>query len=224
VLLDPPVPPPADPGGDPSSPAPVFPGWCRVVARTGAVVIPVCVVPVALLGAVATPAWAMATLSPLLGLFVAGAVLTVDPGSPGPARRRTGVLAAVAGAVSVPFVVGLGLLGGVGLAVTLLLFLLGPFLAAEWLLGTAGSGAAAGWLAQVTPVVASLPTDRLLSAWGTTEEVLRWRPAAGDRAAAVALRAALLDELARRDPEGVERWLRVGDGPPDRHIRADSRG
>ena len=39
---------------------------------------------------------------------------------------------------------------------------------------------------------------------------------------AVVLRRCLLDELRRRDPVGVERWLREGPhDPPERYVRDD---
>jgi hypothetical protein len=63
-----------------------------------------------------------------------------------------------------------------------------------------------------------MATSRLLEQWHSSEEGLY----CGDphrRLAAVQLRALVLDELSRRDPAGVERWvMEDGVGLPPRHV------
>jgi hypothetical protein len=67
-------------------------------------------------------------------------------------------------------------------------------------------------------LVGFMATSRLLEQWRFSEEEL----SCGDphcRLAAVQLRALILDELSRRDPAGVQRWvMEDGVGLPPRHL------
>ncbi|SNS45724.1 hypothetical protein SAMN06893096_104201 [Geodermatophilus pulveris] len=219
MLLDDPGPRTPDPTGPPPALSDPVPRWCRVLGGAGAVVIPAYVLPVALLGALVTPAWVVLLTGPVLGLFVAAVVLTVahpEPDVPGTRRAAAG---AGAGAVLlVPFTAGLGLLGATGLGLTVVVLALAPFVVADRVCRPGDD------LGRVLEQASALPTGRLLDAWRSTGEVLRGRPTARDLARVARLRAVLIDELAGRDPAGVEAWLRSGDDRPDRHVRGHVTG
>jgi hypothetical protein len=226
MLLDAPGPAVPDPGpGIPGGePLVRLPSWYRAIARFARVAGPATVVAVSLPGVLVTPPWVMASLAPLIGLFAAGAVLTAAPAGPVPLRaRRTAVVMGVGGVLAVPLASGLGLLGGVGLALGAVLVVLGTFVLGDCL---AGSSAAArvDELTRLLELFPSLPTGHLLRAWRVTEEALQDGSAGPDRARAVQVRAVLLEELTRRDPGGVARWIRSGGGSPEDFIRADLSG
>jgi len=64
-----------------------------------------------------------------------------------------------------------------------------------------------------------LPTSMLLREWRSAGEHLWPGANPGRRAAAVLVRNLLLEELSRRDPEGVARWLSDGDEEaPERYL------
>ncbi len=77
--------------------------------------------------------------------------------------------------------------------------------------------------AALREVLRAATTARLLDEWRALQDRLDQGIPAG--LAQVRLRAALIDELATRDPAGTARWL-VDDptGPPERHIRREPGG
>ncbi|MGY1711600.1 hypothetical protein ACI8AC_19035 [Geodermatophilus sp. SYSU D00758] len=200
--------------GDPTG----LPAWCRPLARAGRRVVPLVAVPVSLLGALLLPTWTVLGLGPLLGLFAAGVVLTAEP--VGPVRPRTRRAAALAGAVGVlalPFAAGTHQLAPGGGVLVVLVLVLGSAAALEFVVAADDDGPA-------DDVLPSLPTPQLVAVWEAAGAVLdRWS-SPRDRARAVRRRAAVLDELTRRDPEGVAAWLRAGGDPPGPHTRADAAG
>jgi hypothetical protein len=91
----------------------------------------------------------------------------------------------------------------------------------DWIAGTpvsTGAQAARRDITYLRRVLPDLPDEVLLREWRAS--ALRLGPDVdpGTRAAAVELRALLIDELSRRDPAGVERWLRAGGSDPDPHL------
>ncbi|MGY1752634.1 hypothetical protein [Blastococcus sp. SYSU D01042] len=183
-------------------------GW-RVLVRTGAVLVLGLSCGIALLGALVTHWTGMLVFAPLLGAAAAAVVALV-----GPSSRPALVHAAVAGTVLVPFANGLVLLGSAGGALLLALLTVGPLLLLGW---SAAEDTPVG-RTTLPELLQLLPTAELIEEWRATEELHR-DPA--QRSTASVVRAALLDELSRRDPDGVAAWLAGGDPVPDRYIRTD---
>jgi hypothetical protein len=72
-------------------------------------------------------------------------------------------------------------------------------------------------------LISAVPLSALLAEWRLTEAVLAEATDPDDRAAASSARELLLDEMTRRDPAGVRRWLQDGaHASPDRHLRDDA--
>jgi hypothetical protein len=67
-----------------------------------------------------------------------------------------------------------------------------------------------GCVAELPPTVRSLTTPQLCALWRKSHSGLHSAPTPPDRLAVVAARAALLDELERREPEAMAEWLRSG--------------
>ncbi|HEX2074775.1 MAG TPA: hypothetical protein VHF92_13400 [Geodermatophilus sp.] len=185
------------------------------------------VVAVALLGAVVTPPVTMLLVAPALGIVFATHAALAQAAFPGGSSvRRTALLAGVGGTLLVPFAAGIGFLGTVGGMVVLALVAM-------------AGGAALGWMArrpaehdgpatgEADPAglherIRDLPTRTLLTQWRWAGTQLRSGTDPERRMALVRLRALVLDELSRRDPAGVERWLENGGRDDlDRHITAD---
>ncbi|WP_147331979.1 hypothetical protein [Geodermatophilus marinus] len=200
--------------GDPT----LLPAWCRALARAGRRAVPLVVIPVSLLGALLLPTWTVLGLGPLLGLFAAGVVLTAEPCGPvRPGTRRAAALAGAVGVLALPFAAGANQLEPVGGVLVLLVLVLGSAAALEQVAAADGDGPA-------DEVLRTLPTAQLVAVWAAAGAVLDRRSSPRDRARAVRRRAAVLDELTRRDPEGVAAWLRAGGDPPGPATRADAAG
>jgi hypothetical protein len=185
------------------------------------VAVVVCV-GIAALGAATSPAWVTLGLAPAAGLFVAGVVNPVLPSSPG--ARRAAVYAAAAAAVCVPLVNGLVLFGAFGAAWVLALLVLGAARVGAWVADvgdTHGAAAVLDGTAEALQELVTMPVEGLVELWRATETVLRSPPDAATLVRTAQLRAALLDEMAVRDPDGVGRWLAAGGPEPGRHLRTD---
>lgn len=203
---------------------------CRVADRARRISVPLLqaiYVGVAMIGLVVTPLMSL-LWAPVLGVSVAALfasfVCYCDPRWYAP-RILVTITVVTAGAV--PFVGGLALLGGVGRAVALVFFLVlavavmssvhalnrGPT--------TAEGRVVAHDLGVLVQALSSVPLDDLFRHWQASQG----RSLTGDHevsARVAALRAAVLDELERRDPEGFSRWLQEGAAEaPDRFIRGD---
>lgn len=215
---------------EPGSPAPrpdadgTTPLWgsvmacCRVVVRTG-------FVGVALLGALVTPPAGMFLVAPLTGAGAGLAVLRLKRAFPTePWARRGPLLAAATGAAFVPFLNGVALLGSVGGVVALVLLICGSCVAADWMMKFIEAPPAGAlprdecWMRTVVP---SLPTAVLLQEWRATQQLCGSHTGAAERDRAARLRGFLLEELARRDPVAVERWLTSGDWSSEPQMRSD---
>jgi hypothetical protein len=205
--------------------APVAWGLWRAVIGVSRVVVSTVFVTVALLGAAVTPALTMLTLAPLVGALAAGITAAINPGFPVErSARRAAVFVGAASTMLVPFISGAGALGDTGGALAFALLVLGFLLAADWLIGGGGGapdGAASHDVAGLRNLLRELPVAVLLDEWRATETVLQAQLDGPDRNATVQIRGLLLDELTRRDPVGVHRWLEDGGRSPERHIRTD---
>ena len=195
------------------------------LGRAGRRVLATVCVGLALVGAVVTPPLTMLVLPPIVGGFMGGIVAISDPSFPrSTAARRRVVQTVAAGAVLVPAVSGLGLLGAAGLPVALALVLLGVVLLLDGAVAAGSSGAefSAADAARLAEVLSRMPTGTLVNRWRATGAVLRSTDDPGERCLAAEVRAVLLDEMARRDPDGVARWLTEGDEDfPDQYISTD---
>jgi hypothetical protein len=185
------------------------------------------VVGVALLGALFSSALTTLVLAPAVGLFGAAQTAVVHPEFPArPSARRVVLLSGLGWALMVPFVMGAVALGAAGAVLTVVLVLLGALVLMGWIIDLCRSDAASSCAGMDAPLlgdlVRGLPTPALLEEWQSSEADL---DAAGPehRVAAIQVRVLLLEEMSRRDPAGVERWLQEGAGGiPNRHIRGDS--
>jgi hypothetical protein len=113
-------------------------------------------------------------------------------------------------------------LGPAGLAVGLLLLALGATATIDPLAAYLTSETRAEDEAATTPVAAQGPTQRpALEAMSTSGLTTQWG-ACGTDLDGVRLRADILDELERRDPAGVARWIQDGDAAsPAGYVRDD---
>lgn len=185
------------------------------------------VVGVALLGALVSSPLAMFVVAPAVGALGALQTAVVHLGFPdGPGARRTVLLSGFGWALLVPFVMGVGALGVLGLALTVLLVLIGTVVGMSKIsvlcrnVAAPGPGADAALLCEL---VRGLPTSSLLDEWRSSEAVLHETDDAARHVAATEIRTLVLEEMTRRDPDGVDRWLREGaNDPPDTYIREES--
>ncbi|MCV2491346.1 hypothetical protein OF117_18520 [Geodermatophilus sp. YIM 151500] len=172
----------------------------------------------ALLGAVVGPPSAALVWGPVVAALAAGVVALVTPGfRQSPTARRAAAAAAGLGLLAPPFSHGLGLLGPGGAVLLVALLVLGAVTVVDWMLTSPedGPGAALCRLAQLRRVLPELPVEALEREWHDSSAALRSAAGPEAQALAVQLRAELLDELARRDPERLRRLLREQDGGPD---------
>jgi hypothetical protein len=147
-----------------------------------------------------------------------------------PAHRHL-VGLAVAGAAVPAFAGGAELLGDTGGLVTVIVMLLVVAAGGRWLVRLPG-GDGGSPLPGPPPRVAAgvhagaklraVPLHVLLDDWDATGRALLGGPASRERLVLAMVRERLLDELTRRDPDGVAVWLSYGpDGPPRRYLRDD---
>ena len=206
------------------------PGAALMFGRASRVILLTGFVAVALLGAAATSALTLFVLGPATGaLFASQVALTPEGFRDHHSVRRCAIWSGAGGMLLVPYVAGVTMLGAVGTVLTLALLAL---CAGEIFIrirdhqahSSTHGGTERGImersvsLSPTGELVGSMATSRLLEQWHTSEEELY----CGDpyrRLAAVQLRALILDELSRRDPAGVERWvMEDGVGLPPRHV------
>ncbi|MGY1845404.1 hypothetical protein [Modestobacter sp. SYSU DS0875] len=203
------------------SPRPSARLW-RGVTRAGRLAAPALYVGTALLGATATSVPSLLLVGLLAGAAIGVTIGLADPGFPAsPAARRRALCAAGIGVLLLPFATGIGLLGSAGVLVVPLLLVLCAVLAAGWLAELDTSPAPASRETLPEPLrhpVDQLTTEQLFAAWSASGERLRRPVSSATRADLAELRAALLDELLRREPETTARWLDQG-APAPRHHR-----
>jgi hypothetical protein len=181
----------------------------------------------ALVGASTTPAYVVLVLAPVLGAFVAGVVALLAVGSVDKASvRRAALLSGAWAALLVPALAGAGSLGTGGAVIMFTLMALGAVVSGRWIVETcdpSGEGAETGRdEEQLRQLLRVLPTSMLLREWRSTGEHLQTGADQDRRAEAVLVRILLLEELSRRDPAGVARWLSEGDDDaPEQFLRGD---
>lgn len=199
--------------------------WPRV-ARTLRLLLAVLYVGIALPGALVTPVPQMLLLAPLVGAFAAVVAGLVDSGFPARPRARRAVLGAFTGAaLTVPFFSGVGLLGPSGAWLVIGMVLLAATVAGMWIAEWDVSPLPV-WVprrvASLRELVGVLRTDALVQEWRATGPPLQAATDPRERAAIVRVRGLILDELVRRDPTAMARWLEDG-GPtdPGPHLRQE---
>lgn len=148
-----------------------------------------------------------------IGVATAATEVLVTLAGARPQRRQRVAMIAV---VAVALVAGAGLVhlfGGVGALLLAVLVAAGVPLA-RWRLPRLGGtrAARAGDLAE-------MPTEDLLRAWEASALALQDRRDAARAARLARDRQAYLDELERRDPEGVRRWLAAASVSPRPFLR-----
>jgi hypothetical protein len=191
---------------------------CRIAVPTGFVVM-------ALIGAVVTPPFGMFVVAPLTGSGLGLLVALLNPAFPDERwARRAALLTAATGAAFIPFMSGVTLFGNAGGVFALVLLVLGSGLAADRMMDVVENHPPGSvrrddhWLRVVMP---SLPTAALLQEWRATQAVFGGRRGIAEQTRAAHVRGLLLEELARRDPAAVERWLSSGDWSAVPRIRTD---
>lgn len=194
----------------------------HVLVRTGRAALVGSTLALALLGALVGPPSAVLVWAPGMAVVAAVVVAVVDPDFPRtPGSRRAAWLAGLAGFLLVPYTSGLGMLDAAGAVVVVLQLTMGALWAVDRIAAMperTGAEALRRDVVYLRRVLPELPVEMLLREWRESGARLGPDTDAGTRAAAAELRALLLDELARRDPEAVERWLRTGGGDPDQHL------
>jgi hypothetical protein len=194
-----------------------------VVGQLCRTVVPVCVVAVALVGALLAPRLTV-TVGPSLAVFAGGLVALLHPEFPARANaRRAAVLSAAGGAVAAPFLAGVTALGAPGALLVMVLLVLVSFLAANWVIeGAAHDGTITeGDLSRLRQAAPALSLASLVEEWLATDRVLSSCAGADVRATAIEVRTLLMDEFVRRDPFGVDAWLSHPGSRPDEHLRGD---
>ena len=193
---------------------------CRVVLLLGGIVF-------ALVGALTTPPYIVLVLAPACGILFASVVALVNPAFPrSSSARRTVVFSWAGAALFVPCLAGIVQLGGIGAVVALVLVVLGCIVVGDWIVEhSSASDRVAGVgmdVEQLERMLHVLPTSALLREWRTAGEHMRTGADPDRRGEAIVIRGLLLEELSRRDPVGVDRWLEGEEDAPEQYLRGDS--
>ncbi len=181
----------------------------------------------AVAGALFSSAWTTLVVAPLTGLFAASQVAMVHPGFPAErSARRAALLVGVGCALAVPFVMGVIALGAAGAVLTVTVVVTGAVLAGGRLASLCREDvapSAAPDTRVLGELIGAVPMSALVEEWRLSEALLSTTTDPDERAAASLARELLLDEMTRRDPAGVRRWLQDGAAAsPDRHLRDDA--
>jgi hypothetical protein len=187
----------------------------------------------ALVGALTTPPYVVLVFAPAFGLLVSLMATSIILGfREFAAARRVIVLAGAWGALLVPALAGIGVLAAGGAVIMFVLMVLGSVVAVSWITQTCGAPDRSSKPGttderamdedELRLFIGALPTSSLLREWHRTGERLRPGANPQQRITAIRLRTVLLEELSRRDPAGVDRWLSEGDeDAPDQYVRGD---
>ncbi len=193
---------------------------CRVVLLLGATLF-------ALVGALTTPPYVVLVLAPVCGIFFASVVAVVNPAFPKDSSARRTVVFSWAGAtLFIPCLAGIGQFGSLGTVAAMVLMVLGCVVVGDWIVECSNAsdrGAGAGMdVEQLQQLFYVLPTSMLLGEWRATGELMQTGADPDRRDEAVLVRTLLMEELSRRDPEGVARWLEGEEDAPEQYLRGDS--
>jgi hypothetical protein len=197
-------------------------GTCRILLK-------LLYTAIAMLGALVAPILTISAI-PALGAAGAGLYATLEPPWRRPEIRPTDLLAvglAVGGFA--PFVAGVQALGDVGSLFILAVLGLLTAVAAHWLLTFEPSNAAVvpsssptGGVESLRDVFRAAPIEWLFEEWRASQHQLTHNGGWAGVLDTASLRGLLLDEMQRRNPTGVERWLNEGAvWPPEHYLRRD---
>ena len=194
----------------------------RTATRVVRAVLLVVAVAVTLLGAMLGPPAAVLLWAPVTGLVTLGAArLAVRAFADEPGGRRPVLVSGVVGFLLVPFTSGLGALGRIGGVLLIAMLVLGALWVVELAVDAPDAGPALALRRQVSAVrrvLPEMPFEGLLEQWRQAAPEIGPDADPEVRIVAAELRSLLLDELTRRDPAGVERWLRAGVDDPGRYL------
>lgn len=197
----------------------------RAVVRLGRRATAGTFVVLAVVGAVVGPIWATLVWGPVTGLLTATVVrfVTREMGEEATARRAA-LVAGGLGLLSPPFFFGLGLLGDAGAVVLVVMMVVVALSVVAWSAESpapTGVAAARRDLVYLRRVLPELPVESLLREWRASSARITAETDPAVRAVAVELRGDLLDELIRRRPAEMARWLRTGEDGPDQWLATD---
>jgi MFS family permease len=182
----------------------------------------------ALVGALTTPPYVLLVAAPAVGAFFGGVVALSHPAFPeAPSARRAVAFSGMGAALFALTLAGLGQFGSAGMIAAVVLVVLGCIAVGGWIVEHADApdrGPASDLdMEGLQQFVQVLPTSMLLREWRSTAEHVQAGADPHRRAEAVLVRNLLLEELSRRDPVGVARWLSEGDeDAPEQYLRGDS--
>lgn len=207
----------------------------RVRRRSRALAVRVChgallggAVAFALIGALTSPPYVVLTVAPTFGVFVGSVVALTHPASPrARSAHRAVVFSGAGAALAVPCVAGIGRLGTAGTVAAVVLMVLACVVVGRWIVEHTDPpqrGAASDLdVEELQRFLQVLPTSMLLPEWRAAGQLLRPGTDPDRRAQAVLVRTLVLEELSRRDPVGVARWLSEGDeDAPEPFLGGDS--
>jgi hypothetical protein len=189
----------------------------------------------ALAGALTASPYVVLVIAPACGLFVAGVVAvhvvalegrTVDPVRTTKAHRAV-LLSGGWAALLPPAAAGIRTLDDAGVMVVVVLVFLAASVGAGGIVEIcqlSSETPEGGWdEEELRQLLRVLPTSMLLSEWHSGCEYVHSAKAHEARIHAAQVRGLLLEELSRRDPAGVGRWLSEGDEErPEQYVRGDS--
>jgi hypothetical protein len=155
-------------------------------------------------------------------------VAVINPSFPeARSARRAVVFSATGTALLVPCLTGLGEFGTAGTVAAVMLMILGCVVVAGWIAEQSEPPARETApdldVDELQQFLEVLPTSMLLREWRVAGEHVQPGSDGNRRAEAVLVRTLLLEELSRRDPVGVARWLSEGDEEaPEQYLLGDS--
>jgi hypothetical protein len=186
------------------------------------------VVAFAFVGALTSPPYVVLMVAPAFGIFIASMVAMINPAFPeARSARRATVMSGTSAALVVPCLAGIVQFGAAGAVTAVVLMVLGCVVVGGWIAEQSdppGRGAASDLdVEELRQFLQVLPTSMLLREWRSAGEHVQPGADPDRRAGAVLVRTVLLEELSRRDPVGVARWLSEGDeDAPEQYLRGDS--
>jgi len=182
----------------------------------------------ACIGALTTPPQVVLVFAPTFGFFAGSVVALINPAFPKDrSARRAAVFSGTGAALVVPCLAGIGQFGTTGTVAAVVLMVLGCVVVGGWIAEQSDPpypvAAPDLDLEELRQFLEVLPTSMLLREWRSTGAHVQPGANPEGRAGAVLVRTVLLEELSRRDPAGVARWLSGGDeDAPEQYLLGDS--